>query len=434
MELFAKLYRLDSSLVMGVFRNSAVLQMLIAIVGAGVGGLLLHRALQGNKVQHASTTLPSTLVSQEWTLPLAGDVPVRVAEIGEVGLIRREEAARILANTVPTWITPKTTVVLHGLHLWGRDVRFDRANFTSPYHSQVFDGSEMLDLLLDEELGRRLAPGQVPHLRSSPAGIQAYYGARDLGGFTGALKHPDDLLSACAVHCIPLDTPVRAHDKLGSIRDILNDSIWRFDPTQELEWTVHSYAVYLPPNRTWTNRKGQVFSFDDAARILMSKPKGSGACLGTHVPYTLIMLFRVNEQHKIITMEVELEIKRYLREVANSLEHLRDGLGCWPAKWAEGVSSPDADNPTLERVGAITATGHHLEWIAYAPVELRPSRQRLQAAIHGTLKLCEDWSHIERNEFYAPMAHLAKALCLTLTESPDSVLENYTTSKAPLTK
>jgi hypothetical protein len=112
-----------------------------------------------------------------------------------------------------------------------------------------------------------------------------------------------------------------------------------------------------------------------------------------------------------------------LGEVIRLLEDRQESDGGWPADWA-GVGRMD---PSLGWEGIpatrIRVTGHHLEWIAVAPKELRPSDASVSKAIRF---LQETMSRTPGDTYYAYynlMTHAARALVLFSGREPVEVLK-----------
>jgi hypothetical protein len=74
---------------------------------------------------------------------------------------------------------------------------------------------------------------------------------------------------------------------------------------------------------------------------------------------------------------------------------------------------------------AVTSTGHHLEWLAIVPPELRPDRKLIQLAVSGILGVVEEMTPYARDRWYLDLSHLGRALSLMLGRHPsDIVREN----------
>jgi hypothetical protein len=355
-----------------------------------------------------------------WDAGPVRDVPVPVApaDDGLAGLVPGGELRGLLADLAPAWPAFKTARALHAFRLWGPDAAFPAASFTHPFGGRVFTGAELTAYLLDHRAYHRIAPGDAPLLLRTPYGVRVRtYSAGVAGTFAGELAHPDDLLTACGEVGLPADTPLHTADGEARVGDLVSDSVARFTPRQELEWTAEALARYLAPRRRWANRFGEEFSFDDAADALLARAPGRGACLGTHVPYALACLCRIDESHPILSPRARERVARRLRETSLLLVAARQGEGHWSGRWAPGVRDFPR-TPAAEAGAAVVATGHHLEWVALAPPECRPPRAVIGDAVRGAFALLRGWGPGDRAGAYLELSHLARALCLLKNRSP----------------
>jgi len=78
-----------------------------------------------------------------------------------------------------------------------------------------------------------------------------------------------------------------------------------------------------------------------------------------------------------------------------------------------------------DKVTGIICTGHHLEWMAQAPPELRPSRDIVGSAVRGVLELVREFTIYDRSQSYLELTHLARALCLMKNQSPVEVVQSW---------
>jgi hypothetical protein len=348
-------------------------------------------------------------------------VPVAIQPPGDLAdLVPDAELRRLLEQLVPSWFSFKTSRVLHAFRLWGPKATFPASLYRHPFEFRVFSGEELRAYLLDHRAFRRLVPAEVPLLVRTPYGVEArsYPSGRE-AHFAGALGHADDLLVACAEVGLPTDAVLYAADpqagpegvSQATVGDIVRDTVARFTIRQELEWTTEALARYLAPRAGWANRFGEAFTFDQVATALLARPRGQGPCLGTHVTYALTCLWRIGEQHPILSAQVRDRIARYLRDVSLMVVAARLPAGHWGAHWATGRPAK-AGAAEADMVGALACTGHHLEWIALAPPDLRPPREQVRRAVRCVLRVAAGYNTYMRSEYYLDLTHLARALCL----------------------
>jgi hypothetical protein len=328
----------------------------------------------------------------------------------------------LLSNLAPSWYSFKTARVLHAFRLWGPHAVFPARLFTHPFESRVFSGAELAAYLLDHRAYRKTVPGEAPLLIRTPYGVTVRtYVADAIGNFAGGLAHNDDLLTACGEVDLPTDAPVYTPGGPATVGDMVRDTVARFTISQELEWSAEALARYLAPRRSWSNRFGEAFSFDDAAAALLRKTPGEGACAGIHVPYSLTCLYRIHEQHPILSGPTRDRIARYLKAVSLMVVAARQGAGHWSARWAPGVKAEP--NPAAEIFTGVVSTGHHLEWIALAPPDLRPPRDSIGRAVRSVLGLVKTFTTYNRSLAYLELSHLGRALCLLKNRSATEAVQ-----------
>jgi len=340
-------------------------------------------------------------------------------------LVPPKRAANLLSRLTPCWYPLKSGKVMHAFRLWGPKAVFPQDMYTHPFSDPVLNGKELAGYLLDDTVYRRHAPGASPLLESTPHGIRIRV-QRDkfAGTFTGDLGHVNDVLAGCGEVGLPSDTVVRTPNREGTLADVVRNSVAEFRADQELDWTVEAFARYLDDTDRWVNQAGEVTTFSDVADRLLRRRYGEGPCLGTHKLNALACLYRINQRRPILTPQTRLAIENFLKEASLMVAGSRTGTGAWGAAWAprpDGRPITDQENERL----AVTSTGHHLEWLAIVPQELRPDRKLIQRAVSGIFDVVEAMSPYARDRFYLDLSHLGRALSLMLGRHPsDIVREN----------
>jgi hypothetical protein len=359
----------------------------------------------------------------------AGELPFRIDPVTDLTeLVSEKELAVILVDMIPRWEVFKISRAVHALRLWGPGAEFDTRKHPSPYPAHTFTGKELRDLLLDHEEYLRFVPAGEPLLLDTKYGVATRtYPISDR--FEGQLGHVDQILCVCGELGLPTDTTIRTPTRTATVAELISESQARFDLGQELEWTAPAYAFYLTPQRAWTNRFGESFCFDDAAVRLLEQTRGAGPCYGTHVPYALICLYRVDAQTPILEPATRRRIVEYFREISAALVESQRPKGYWPKEWTPGV--PAAPFESIEAMPAwrseslhlLITTSHHLEWIALAPPELRPPRDSVSRAVAFMLDHLQRLAIQRKQHNYLPLSHAARGLCLMINKSPLEVLE-----------
>jgi hypothetical protein len=233
----------------------------------------------------------------------------------------------------------------------------------------------------------------------------------------GALElHRDQTLAAFGELGLPLATPLVVGGGPAELRDVLRDSIANFHLEQkELAWTAVAYALYLPPVRTWTNRFGEEYAFDDLARALLDSSLQESSCGGAHVLDSLTILLRADSLEPIVSKAVRSRMREYLAHCAEVATKSQGKDGSWPPGWntpllpkatREGLSPEDTAGARL------IMTGHLAEWLLYLPDGLRPTDEVLERAAVWLLAALSAASRAEMERVFCPWSHA----CCTLRQ------------------
>lgn len=238
--------------------------------------------------------------------------------------------------------------------------------------------------------------------------------------------HYGQLLKALAQAGVPSSTPVTtASQRNGTVADIFQDAVLRFSYADELEFIACALALWLPPHRTWRNQFGEEFSFDELTSALLHAPRGDGPCGGCHLPYSIAIILRVDETHSLLSEEVRRDALRWLNETVELLRVRQMPSGGWNRSWSGTLNvGPIMGIDLLDRV---TITGHHLEWMALAPIEIRRQEGMLRAAVKSLASDLAELTSRARPSFKdeLPASHAARALALMRGESPCRAFAGY---------
>jgi len=362
--------------------------------------------------------VPARLAARGETIPLqvnAREYPIRVAPIpGLEDIVSDEQLLVALNASLPWWHPPTVPSLVHELKLWGKDSIFT----SEQVGREGRTGQMMLETLLSDPLCRertvRLGDGDGgPYLIDSPYGIHPIQsGSFDAMEYRGE-THFGKLMQLMGWANVPLSTPVTsASGRVGTLADLLQDTIMNFGWHQELEFVGCALAYWLPPERSWTNKFGETFTFDELLDRLLDTPLGRGCCAGTHALYTIVTLLRVDEQVSILDSRVRTRAEAHLKNVASILERNQLDDGSWSRDWGgTGETGFLYGDLVLDN---ITIAGHHLEWIALAHEEHRPSRDTIARAVASVVEQIEQLPPLHRRSFKTilPCSHAAKAMCL----------------------
>ena len=336
-----------------------------------------------------------------------------------------------LSVSLPLWHPPSIPSLVHELKLWGKEAGFTKEQVGGNGR----DGQGIVDALLNDSICRK----QTVRLGNSDGGaylIDSHFGIHPIqSGSYDAIEyrgetHFGKIMMIMGLSNVPLSTCVTsASGREGTLADILQDTIMNFNWFQELEFVGCALAYWLPPERSWTNQFGEVFTFDELMEHLLAQPLGKGCCGGTHVPYTVITLLRIDEQTQILSTKTNKKAKNWLKQVSLAIEKSILSNGTLPRDW--GMNGQNGFLYGEKVLDNITITGHHLEWIAITPVELRPSDEVIQRLVEGNSKQIELLPEYKYRSFKTllPCSHAAKAMCMMRGVDPYQQWLKITASK-----
>ena len=331
----------------------------------------------------------------------------------EAEVVSDEELAAVLKKILPRFSRDhlRPNLVEHALRTWGCSIEF-----TNP---EIISGPEMKDFLTDmakfvDSWGKNTNPLMI----ANDDGIHVRF-AEDRSGSV----HHDHTLAALTEAGLSLDDSVFTTAREMHIRNIVIEAMrdFRLDE-RETEWSVMSFALWLAPQKTavWHNGEGRRITFDMLAERLMRNHKRDGVCLGTHRVYSLMLLVRLDDQNpgQLITQETRAQIMKYLTTVRDLIAASQRADGSWTSNWAVGAESESKADPGEPMSKRVIATGHHLEWLSIAPIELHPPREQILKAADWLIANVEKTPQDEIDTNYTFYSHVGKALAMWRHTSP----------------
>lgn len=399
--------------------------MLIAVslvIGFGLiatcGGLIWQR----NTSVSVLPPVRVALIGRSIPLPklAAREFPLQVHGVpGLSDCVHDYELAECLCASLPYWNPPTVPSLLHELQLWGREAVFDRDVVGIPR-----SGSSMVVTLLNDVACKAQTSSDGGHyLIDSPFGIHVVQvGTADAKGYRGE-GHDGQLLKVLGEVGVPLSTLVTTETgRQGTIGDLLQDSIKRFFlESSDLEFMGIVLSLWLPPTKSWTDRFDQTHTFDDLIEALIARPLGDGSCGGCHVPYAVAVILQVDSNIPILSATSRSRAMTWLNALSEIIDQSQLSQGGWDRKWiGKGRVKTVFGDELLER---ITITGHHLEWIAIAPEQVRPSKVTTEHAIRSLAVMTRSLPAVSVRSFKSllPCSHSARALCRMRGQLPFAV-------------
>ncbi len=372
----------------------------------------------------AKNQFRETVLSEEFSaeVPIERNEPLTIAPLyDDPSVIREEDLAKVLLKIRPKFPAKglKPNYVEHALRAWGVS-----ATFRDPL---VLSGVAMRDFLLDHS--RYAASwGQDDSHKLEPLLIDRPHGvAIRWGGHQETSVHHDHLLACLSEAGVKLDQRVYAPSGRNlTLNDVLQEALRDFRPDErETEWSTMAFALWLPPTKSWQTKTGRTVTFDMLAERLMRGQKEIGVCVGTHRVYSLMLLWRLDHQFDILTDETSERIFAHLKSVRDLILVSQFPDGHWPPNWADGKDAVDHPKHDESRRDVI-ATGHHLEWLAIAPLELHPPRERIRKAAHWLVENTTGQSDEEIYQNYTFYSHVGNALALWRKTHPAAFWQSWT--------
>jgi len=312
---------------------------------------------------------------------------------------------------------PKINFVDHAYRIWGPDAMFD--------DPEALSGREMRDILLNHQQFTKVWPRTPAYLQKNK---DDRWCIRTQEGLATA-SHTDHSLASITEAGIARDYPVITSEGPITFADLLETSLRDFSVDQmEYEWSIVAYTLFIPPTKTWVTSEGQRINFDTLAERLMREMLPNGVCLGNHRLAGLVTLLRVDaEVAPILSPTMRKQIIAYLTVVSRQLVKTQHPYGYWDAGWIGTKPKVDEGEEAVAGDAArnrIIATGHILEWMAFAPEEVHPPRETLTRAAQWVIHAIEQQEISEIKEQYAFATHAANALALWRNTTPTEFMKS----------
>ena len=283
-----------------------------------------------------------------------------------------------LVSLLPRWRMKKTNSMLHAMRLWGMSLPEHIKDPLSVLPTgSIPSSSAILEALLDESVFRATRVKSQPFLYKTNVGIGVKL---DSGG---GVAHADQFLKTMGELGLEASRQIslRGCDRC-TLNDVIRQSLYNFDEGQEMEFTAVALSRWLPPASEWLDRDGRLHSLDQICGLLLKKTAGQGSCGGVHVLYGLVNLLRSDDQFHFLKPTTRLELTQRLRATSSLLEGSQSLQGGWTLDWANPRKAASGGGLTnTDSFELILVTGHHLEWIALAPRDVRPNNDCIARAV-----------------------------------------------------
>ena len=347
----------------------------------GCGGETVH-GTQGEAVPEA--------VSVDSSLGFAMQ-PERRALLDCVETEWRSLVAKLYPSITPRKLGPSGC--LHAMRLLGTDLRAES--------SKEGDAPRLLAVFTNAEQAR--AGFGSPLILESRHGVR-YRRAISLYPPPGRMheSHQGQVFASLAEMNVPLSTPVHVQGADRTVQDVLTDAIASFDFRGEVEWKCIAAIYYMTGLKSWTNRYGEVFTFDDIARELAGSDVRASSCGGTHVFHTLNLLVRVDEARSLLGEDARAAAVQKLAAWTQLALDSQRADGSWLHTWWLADADAAENQP-----GSLLVTGHIAESFLYLPRDLSVEDDVLRRAGLWLLEQLRDASVADCKLQLCPYTHAA---------------------------
>jgi len=344
-------------------------------------------------------------LSLERKLPELRQTPIDVRPTYDNPLVvSDEQLTRVLNKLRPKKNGPQTKInhVDHALRFWTA-----QAKFADPAY---FSGEEMRQLLTDNRRFAELYGPKAPSLLIDVPGGGVRVRVQE---GQSSSSHFDHTMAGLAEVGTSLDYPVVTPMHKTTYRAMIEQALRDFQLNQiEYEWTSLAMILYLPPNGRWIDTEGQEITFDRLAKRLMREEVPRGVCFGNHRLHTLAMFLRVDDEMHVLSPTVRSQAIAYLMNMTALLVRNQHSDGYWDGKWptakaADTLKDAASGDAVADR---ILATGHALEWWAFAPKECHPPRETIIKAGQWLVHTIDGLTPEQTEGYYTYLSHAGRAL------------------------
>lgn len=362
--------------------------------------LVVHVAILGTGGAWAAFSYQQLEASRQ--TPVPNNEPRVVApQYDRPQLVSDSDLQQVLHKLRPRLRKPNPQVnhLDHALRFWGLEAKFE--------DPECYSGVELRDMLVDyRQFSQAWQKGTKPLWVSASHGLRA----RTQAGLATS-SHVDHTLACLSEVGTPLDFPIITANGERTLGDLYRQAFYSFSLNQtEYEWSTLSFALFAANDRAWNTTEGQRINFDLLVERLMRQAPTQGVCAGNHRLHTLAIVLRINDDTKLLSDEMRDRVVEYLKGITAQLVANQQADGFWELNWDGSV----AEEPEIRSAVArrILATGHALEWWAFAPESVLPPEETLSKATTWLVKTIQELSDREVETYYTFLSHAGRSLAL----------------------
>ncbi len=306
---------------------------------------------------------------------------------------------------------PGLSLLLHAAALYGLEMKV-------PEHPDPA-GATLKQVLLDSDSASQ-------YFQGNPLFVESTWGVRNRTQTfsrrqweTERQAHAGQLLCELAKHGVPLREQITIHSQSFDVKDLLRDTMANFNLKEsEIEWNFIALMLYLPPQRSWIDKFGTHYSFDDLAEELLVRKAQPEAqpCFGIHRLEGLALLLQLDHAHHLLSPASRNGVVAYLAQEVKLLIATQSEDGSWPETWylqeASGTDGASARHRTINIHRRVHVTGHHVDWLLLLPSDLIPHATVFENAGQFLLKAILSAEDEDLLKHYCPYSHAAHSLRL----------------------
>lgn len=223
-------------------------------------------------------------------------------------------------------------------------------------------------------------------------------------------SHTDQILAGLLEFGTRLDQAVVIGERALPLRDAVADAVTNFSLAQpEIEWSTIILLSVLPPQRSWTNKFREAFTFDALCSEVLDRDPSRSSCGGAHLFHAMVLFQAVDAFEPILERQSRLRLNEHLRGLLAKLESTQAADGSWGLNWHNGqVDAPDESEPLAAR---LLVTGHVAETLTLLDAAHGCGDEVLRrAGTYLLLCLTGQIGAFDLATEYCPMAHAAVAV------------------------
>jgi hypothetical protein len=228
--------------------------------------------------------------------------------------------------------------------------------------------------------------------------------------------HANQSLAILSMLGLPVDHELKADKGTITIGDMIKHAKMEINDKEEVSWSLWALSRYLPPEATWQNKDGEVWSVDRMAQLqlrrLFSKPMMKHPCGGTHAMFALAHARNIRLQNRLPNRGIWLQVDQQIRKCIELARVQQQPNGQFSTKFFEGrATEEDFDK-------RIASSGHVLEFLMISLPQNELNRSWVRRGIEATARdiMANRQSYVK----CAPLYHAINGLTIYIDRTQNS--------------